>query len=130
MQKRKRILVTGAGGFIGRHLVKHLKHKRYRFGEVDIKYPEYENTFGVKKLRKRYDITKPQGVRGRNCDSTRLQEVLKWGPEVSLVIGFGTMYKWIHERMRKTGRLTSEEHNAYPLESFQFQNPPLNPKNN
>jgi GDP-D-mannose 3',5'-epimerase len=37
-----RVLVTGAGGFIGHHLVKHLAHKGYVVRGVDIKSPEYE----------------------------------------------------------------------------------------
>jgi nucleoside-diphosphate-sugar epimerase len=40
-----------------------------------------------KKITKRYDLTKPQGVRGRNSDNTRLREVLKWEPQVSLEKG-------------------------------------------
>lgn len=32
-----------------------------------------------KKISKQYDLTKPQGVRGRNSDNTKLREVLKWG---------------------------------------------------
>lgn len=37
----ERILVTGAGGFIGHHLVRYLKNKGYWVRGVDIKYPEY-----------------------------------------------------------------------------------------
>ncbi len=40
----KRILVTGAGGFIGHHLVKRLKKEGYWVRGADIKYPEYERT--------------------------------------------------------------------------------------
>jgi nucleoside-diphosphate-sugar epimerase len=42
MNKNKRILVTGAGGFIGHHLVKRLKAEGYWVKGVDIKYPEFE----------------------------------------------------------------------------------------
>jgi GDP-D-mannose 3',5'-epimerase len=35
-------LVTGAGGFIGHHLVKYLVNKGYQVRGVDVKYPEYE----------------------------------------------------------------------------------------
>src|SRR5690349_17465117 len=35
-------LVTGAGGFIGHHLVSYLVGKGYRVRGVDIKEPEYE----------------------------------------------------------------------------------------
>jgi nucleoside-diphosphate-sugar epimerase len=37
----KRILVTGAGGFIGHHLVTRLKEEGHWVRGVDIKYPEY-----------------------------------------------------------------------------------------
>jgi nucleoside-diphosphate-sugar epimerase len=36
-----RVLVTGAGGFIGHHLVTYLKNKGYWVRGVDLKYPEY-----------------------------------------------------------------------------------------
>lgn len=48
-----------------------------------------------KKINKRYDLTKPQGVRGRNSDNTRLRQVLQWEPEVSLEEGLSRTYKWI-----------------------------------
>ena len=42
MEMQERILVTGAGGFIGHHLVKRLKADGYWVRGVDLKYPEYE----------------------------------------------------------------------------------------
>lgn len=41
----KRILVLGAGGFIGSHLVKRLKTENSWVRGVDLKYPEFSNTF-------------------------------------------------------------------------------------
>jgi GDP-D-mannose 3',5'-epimerase len=38
---QKKVLVTGAGGFIGHHLVRFLKQRGYWVRAVDIKYPEY-----------------------------------------------------------------------------------------
>ena len=38
---QEKILVTGAGGFIGHHLVRYLKNKGYWVRGVDIKYPEF-----------------------------------------------------------------------------------------
>ncbi len=40
----KKILITGAGGFIGHHLVKHLKKEGYWVRGVDIKEPSYEKS--------------------------------------------------------------------------------------
>jgi len=42
MNNAKRILVTGAGGFIGHHLVKRLKSDGHWVRGVDIKRPEFE----------------------------------------------------------------------------------------
>lgn len=43
-KKNKKVLVAGAGGFIGHHMVKFLKGKGYWVRGVDIKDPEYEKT--------------------------------------------------------------------------------------
>jgi nucleoside-diphosphate-sugar epimerase len=44
MRNSTKILVTGAGGFIGHHLVIHLKNKGYWVRGVDIKDPEFSAT--------------------------------------------------------------------------------------
>jgi len=44
MPKGNRILVTGAGGFIGHHLVKRLRAEGRWVRGVDLKYPEYAPT--------------------------------------------------------------------------------------
>ncbi|HKR15573.1 MAG TPA: NAD-dependent epimerase/dehydratase family protein [Pyrinomonadaceae bacterium] len=54
-----------------------------------------------KKIGKRYDLTKPQGVRGRNSDNTRLREVLNWEPSISLEEGLTTTYHWIAGELEK-----------------------------
>ena len=54
-----------------------------------------------KKIGKRYDLTKPQGVRGRNSDNTRLREVLKWEPSISLEEGLNITYHWIAGELEK-----------------------------
>ena len=54
-----------------------------------------------KRIGKRYDTTKPQGVRGRNSDNTRLREVLNWEPQVSLEDGLARTYAWIEGELKK-----------------------------
>jgi GDP-D-mannose 3',5'-epimerase len=44
MTGKSRVLVTGAGGFIGSHLVTYLKGKGYWVRGVDLKYPEFAAT--------------------------------------------------------------------------------------
>ena len=41
MESQTKVLVTGAGGFIGSHLVTYLKEKGYWVRGVDIKFPEF-----------------------------------------------------------------------------------------
>jgi len=56
----KKILVCGAGGFIGNHLVSNLKEQGHYVIGVDLKYPEYNKTkadeFYIKDLRKQEDV--------------------------------------------------------------------------
>lgn len=58
-----------------------------------------------KRLLKRHDLQKPQGVRGRNSDNTRLARVLGWEPSVRLETGLEITYKWIESELRNAGRL-------------------------
>jgi nucleoside-diphosphate-sugar epimerase len=44
MVEPTKVLVTGAGGFVGHHLVSFLKRKGYWVRGVDLKYPEFSQT--------------------------------------------------------------------------------------
>jgi GDP-D-mannose 3',5'-epimerase len=59
-----------------------------------------------KRLRKVYDPSKPQGVRGRNSDNTRLRKVLGWEPQVSLEEGLRRTYRWIERELILAGRIS------------------------
>src|ERR1700680_3387888 len=58
----KRVLVTGAGGFIGHHLISYLKKKRYWVRGADLKRAEYEasaaDDFALLDLRRAEDCLK------------------------------------------------------------------------
>jgi len=58
-----------------------------------------------KKITKKYDLSAPQGVRGRNADITLARKVLGWEPEVSLEEGLAKTYRWIEAQCVKD-RLT------------------------
>jgi len=60
-----------------------------------------------KNLIKRHDVGKPQGVRGRNSDNTRLRHVLGWEPSTSLEQGLAVTYDWIQSELSKAGRVLS-----------------------
>jgi nucleoside-diphosphate-sugar epimerase len=57
-----------------------------------------------KRLVKRHDVSKPQGVRGRNSDNTRLFQALRWEPGISLETGLKITYKWIENELREANR--------------------------
>jgi GDP-D-mannose 3',5'-epimerase len=52
-----------------------------------------------KHIRKRYDLSAPQGVRGRNSDNTRLRAALGWEPAVTLEEGLAETYRWIEQQL-------------------------------
>jgi len=58
-----------------------------------------------KSLVKKYDLSKPQGVRGRNSDNSRLNSILDWAPEYSLADGLSITYHWIKSELEKSGRI-------------------------
>jgi len=62
-----------------------------------------------KKIGKRYDTTKPQGVRARNSDNTLLREVLDWEPTISLEEGLDRTYHWIAAQLRSTASTKYKE---------------------
>jgi GDP-D-mannose 3',5'-epimerase len=61
-----------------------------------------------KRVARRHDHTKPQGVRGRNSDNSRLREVLAWEPSISLEEGLARTYRWIYAQLVAAGRIAPE----------------------
>ena len=57
-----------------------------------------ESIAGVKITRK-YNLEAPKGVRGRNSNNTRIQNLLNWQPSISLSTGLSATYKWIEEQV-------------------------------
>lgn len=51
------------------------------------------------KLKRRYDLSAPQGVRGRNSDNTRIRAELGWEPSIPLREGLEKTYRWIHDEL-------------------------------
>lgn len=57
-----------------------------------------------KNLDKDHDLSKPQGVRGRNSDNSRLRDLLQWEPEIDLRDGISETYRWIWSELDEQGR--------------------------
>jgi GDP-D-mannose 3', 5'-epimerase len=51
------------------------------------------------KLKRNYDLSAPQGVRGRNSDNTLILERLGWEPSITLEEGIARTYSWIEGQM-------------------------------
>jgi nucleoside-diphosphate-sugar epimerase len=57
-----------------------------------------ESIAGVK-LKRRYKLDAPKGVRGRNSDNTLIRQRLGWAPSIRLEDGMRQTYEWIHAQM-------------------------------
>ena len=59
-----------------------------------------ESIAGVK-LQRRYNLSAPKGVRGRNSDNTLVREKLGWVPSIPLDEGLRQTYRWISSDMSR-----------------------------
>jgi len=68
-----------------------------------------EKIAGVK-LKRKYDLSAPRGVAGRNSDNTFIRQVLGWEPNTPLDKGLAATYKWIKVQYenRKKGKRVVE----------------------
>jgi GDP-D-mannose 3', 5'-epimerase len=76
-----------------------------------------EKIAGVK-LRRRYKLDAPKGVRGRNSDNTLIKQRLGWAPSIRLEDGMARTYRWIHDEMT-SGRASVV--NALPKQALAAQ---------
>jgi GDP-D-mannose 3', 5'-epimerase len=57
-----------------------------------------EEIAGVK-LKRRYNLSAPKGVNGRNSDNTLIRKLFKWEPSTRLRDGLEQTYRWIHDQI-------------------------------
>lgn len=57
-----------------------------------------EDIAGVR-LKRKYNLDAPKGVRGRSSDNTRIRQLLGWEPAIPLREGMEKTYNWIYEQM-------------------------------
>src|SRR4030095_2433047 len=53
------------------------------------------------KLKRRYDLSAPKGVNGRNSDNTLIMQKLGWAPSTSLRDGLTKTYRWMYDEIVK-----------------------------
>jgi GDP-D-mannose 3',5'-epimerase len=61
------------------------------------------------KLHRKYDLSAPKGVNGRNSDNTLIQRYLHWEPNTPLRVGMEKTYRWIYEQyvaQQRSGQLS------------------------
>jgi nucleoside-diphosphate-sugar epimerase len=73
-----------------------------------------EQIAGIK-LHRRYNLSAPRGVNGRNSDSTRIQELLGWQPSIRLSVGMEPTYRWIYDQMVQHGSRKRARESAIPV---------------
>ena len=56
-----------------------------------------EGIAGVK-LKRKYDLSAPKGVNGRNSDNTLIKKYLGWEPDTTLHAGLEKTYAWIYDQ--------------------------------
>lgn len=62
-------------------------------------------SIGGVKLKRRYNLSAPKGVNGRNSDNTRILAEMGWEPSIRLRDGMERTYRWIEgEYLRKHGK--------------------------
>ena len=57
-----------------------------------------------KEIATTYNLSAPEGVRGRNADLTLVEKVLGWKPRISLEEGLEKAYRWINIMVEKDRR--------------------------
>ncbi len=50
------------------------------------------------KLKRKYDLSAPKGVNGRNSDNTLIKKYLGWEPSTPLRVGMEKTYRWIYDQ--------------------------------
>ena len=60
-----------------------------------------EGIAGIK-CERNYDLTAPQGVRGRNSDNTLIKEIYDWAPSITLADGLAKTYAWVYDEVKRS----------------------------
>ena len=64
------------------------------------------------KVKRKYLLDKPKGVRGRSSDNTKINLDLGWAPSIKLIDGLSKTYNWIEDQI-KSGENTLKFTRSY-----------------
>ncbi len=66
---------------------------------------------GGVKLKRKYDLSAPRGVAGRNSDNTFIKKIFGWEPSTRFKDGLAKTYAWIEQQYhaRKAGERVVED---------------------
>lgn len=60
-----------------------------------------EGIAGIK-CEREYNLSAPQGVRGRNSDNTLIKEIYGWAPSITLADGLAKTYAWVYDEVKRS----------------------------
>ena len=52
------------------------------------------------KLKRKYLLDAPKGVRGRSSDNSLIKKLLNWEPSITLLNGMEKTYAWIYDQIK------------------------------
>jgi GDP-D-mannose 3',5'-epimerase len=58
-----------------------------------------EGIAGIR-LQRKYNLSAPKGVNGRNSDNTRIKALMNWEPSTPLRVGMESTYRWIYDQVK------------------------------
>ena len=96
MSQQLSVVVTGAGGFIGHHLTRHLVDKGYSVRGVDVKPPALVATATGYRGEVVWDTSKPNGQPRRRLATDRARALLGFEAAVPLREGIAELVAWYH----------------------------------
>jgi GDP-D-mannose 3',5'-epimerase len=67
------------------------------------------------KLKRKYNLSAPKGVNGRNSDNTLIKKYLGWEPSTPLRVGMEKTYRWIYDQFTARERGEAGVVREYPI---------------
>jgi len=92
--------VKGSQMILGSDLLEPINLGSAELVSINQLYSIVEEIAGITCERK-YDLSAPQGVRGRNSDNTMINEVFGWEPSISLADGMAKTYEWVYDQVKR-----------------------------